>query len=443
MPQPNVHGRFVWQELIAKDTAASAAFYSKVVGWRTQAAPRTPEYTVFAVDGAGVAGLQPLSGDARGAGAVAHWLPYIGAQNVDETAAAAVRLGGKLIKAPYDLPDGGRVAEVADPQGASFGLYHSSHPGSAPADSQGPGQFSWQELATTDYEAAFDFYRELFGWQVMERMNMGDSMVYLIFGWDGAQRGGIYKSSKPGAGAFWLPYATVKDIDATVAAVAKAGGQVVNGPMPVPDGGRIAQLLDTNGAMFAVHALPSAAPAASAPKPEAAKPAALKPPKAQAIAKTAAPTKAAAPAAATAPATPAPKPADAAAPAAAPAPAAVKKSASPKPPVAAAPAAAKKRAAARKPAAATKSAAAAAAKKKLSKRASAAAAKPAARKAAAGKKPARKTRPKPAARKGRAAAVKRASAPLRARKPRRLARNVLAKNVRAKKKTALAARRKK
>jgi predicted enzyme related to lactoylglutathione lyase len=380
MAQPNVHGRFVWQELIVQDGAAAAAFYSKVVGWRTQAAPAMPEYTMFTAGTQGVGGMPRLPG---GAGVRAHWLPYIGAQDVDETAAAAVRLGGKLIKAPFDLPNGGRVAELTDPQGAGFGLYHSSQPGPAPSAPHTPGLFSWQELATTDYEAAFAFYRELFSWNVVERSNMGPSMVYLIFGWDGAQRGGIYKSTKPGSGAYWLPYVTVTDIDATVATVSKAGGQIVHGPVPVPGGGRIAQLLDPAGALFAVHMFASAQPAVSAPKPAPARPAAQ-------------PPKAAVPAAA-ASTTPAPKPPAAAAP---PKLAAVQTSA-PKPAVTKT---ADKKAAG-KPAAKT-------AVKKAVKKAAKKTAKKAAKKAA--KKPARKQaarkpipRKKPLKKKGKAAAAAR------------------------------------
>jgi predicted enzyme related to lactoylglutathione lyase len=323
MAQPNVHGRFVWQELNVQDTAAAAAFYSKVVGWHTQVPPGMPDYTMFtAGGGAGVGGLQKLAANAR-----PHWLPYLGAQDVDETATAAVRLGAKLLKAPFDLQTGGRIALLSDPQGAVFGLHHSSQPGPAPADPTKPGQFSWQELATTDYEAAFKFYAELFGWQVLDRMTMGPSNVYLIFGWDGQQQGGIYKPSKPGTATQWLPYATVTDIEATVATVAKAGGQVVHGPVPVPGGGRIAQLLDVGGALFAVHSFPSAASAAAAPKP-AAKPA---------------PAKAPAP---TAPAAAPAKPAAAKPPAAAPKPAAPAKAA-PKP---AAKQPAARKAAAKKPA---------------------------------------------------------------------------------------------
>ena len=61
---------------------------------------------------------------------------------------------------------------LADPQGAAFGVYK---PSTAMPDKATPsaGEFSWQELGTSDLEAAFEFYRELFGWQAIQRMDMG------------------------------------------------------------------------------------------------------------------------------------------------------------------------------------------------------------------------------------------------------------------------------
>jgi len=292
MAEPKLHGRFVWQELVVPDTAAASAFYSSLVGWRTESTPAMPDYPMFKAGGDAVAGLQQMAGG----GAGPHWLPYIGTRSVDETAAAAVRLGGKLTQAPTDLPSGGRIAVLADPQGAAFGIYHSSGPVPAAVDRTTLGQFSWQELVTSDFEAAISFYGELFGWQTIERMNMGPSMVYLIFGAEGHGVGGMANSSQPGSGAHWIPYATVADVEAALATVTASGGQILHGPVSVPDGGRILQLLDPAGAAFAVYAFPAKA-AAETPaekKPAAKKPPAKKPPAKKTVAPVAAAKKAAA-----------------------------------------------------------------------------------------------------------------------------------------------------
>ena len=50
----------------------------------------------------------------------------------------------------------------------------------------------------------------------------------------------------------WLYYTETSDLDAAIGRATKNGAKVLNGPMPVP-GGRIAQLMDPQGAAFALH----------------------------------------------------------------------------------------------------------------------------------------------------------------------------------------------
>ncbi len=266
MAQPSVQGSFVWQELMTGDTAAAGSFYPKVLGWRSQNSPHSSAYTMFATASGPVAGMMRLTDELRQKGVPPHWMPYIGADDVDATVAAAERLGAKVQHAPSDIENNvGRFAVLTDPQGAAFGIYKPGQAASGPAPgTPAPGQYSWHELATTDAEAAFEFYSKLFGWQVMQRMDMGAAGTYLIFGRDGLQRGGMYKLSRV-AGPHWLSYIEVASADAAAAAAREAGAKVVNGPMDVP-GGRIVQLTDPAGALFAVHS--SAKAAAAPPSPE-------------------------------------------------------------------------------------------------------------------------------------------------------------------------------
>ena len=72
----------------------------------------------------------------------------------------AERLGGKVVKSASDIPNMGRFAVLADPQGATFAVY--TPPGPPPEGSGGPsapGDSTGIELATTDYAAALDFWR--------------------------------------------------------------------------------------------------------------------------------------------------------------------------------------------------------------------------------------------------------------------------------------------
>ena len=59
----------------------------------------------------------------------------------------------------------------------------------------------------------------------------------------------------PGPSA-WLHYIDFAGVVATL--VTELGGQVFNGPMDAPDGNRVAQCLDPQGAAFALHSTPTA-----------------------------------------------------------------------------------------------------------------------------------------------------------------------------------------
>lgn len=268
MADQGIRGRFVWHELMTPDAAGAQSFYTKALGWTTQAWEQDPSYQMFAA----VSG--PLGGVFTDPNMAPQWLTYIGVDDVPAAAERVKSLGGKITKGPENLPSGGSYAVAVDPQGATFGLYGSS---ASHAKEQPPkqGEFSWHELATSDYRAAFQFYSQLFGWEKIVEHDMGPLGVYFIFGADGVQKGGMF--NKPAAmkgPPSWLGYVRVKDVNKTAAKVKAGRGTLINGPMEVPGGDWIAQFIDPYGAMFAVHTVASdvkkAAPAAAAPREESA-----------------------------------------------------------------------------------------------------------------------------------------------------------------------------
>jgi predicted enzyme related to lactoylglutathione lyase len=206
-----------------------------------------------------VAGIMELPAELP-ADVSSHWIQYIGTRDVDSTAEAAVRAGGSILKSPIDMKGAGRYAVLSDPQGAVFAIID---PENARPESVGIpplGTFSWHELATSDNEAAFAFYSGLFGWDAMERMDMGPNTgIYLVFGQNGVQRGGMYiKPADWPAPPNWMPYVHVPNVDASVANLESVGGTMLVEPMDVPGGSRIASLTDPFGAPFAIHSFPAA-----------------------------------------------------------------------------------------------------------------------------------------------------------------------------------------
>ena len=110
-----------------------------------------------------------------------------------------------------------------------------------------PGRFSWNELVTTDVEAATTFYTGLFGWTTTPF-----SPEYTLFQQEGQGVGGLMKSPQPGMPAQWVAYVTVENVDATAAKAAETGGKVMLPPTDIPTIGRIAVLIDPQGAPIGV-----------------------------------------------------------------------------------------------------------------------------------------------------------------------------------------------
>jgi predicted enzyme related to lactoylglutathione lyase len=305
MTDDTIRGRFVWHDLLTPNSAGAHEFYAKAVGWQTQAWEQDGSYLMFA----GPSG--PIGGTVETRATAPQWLPYISTADVDATVEAATRLGAQVQTPATALPNGGRFAALIDPQGAPFGI-HASSAEPAPEAAPQPGEFSWHELSTSVAPSiAFGFYAALFDWDEISQHDMDPMGMYLIFGRNGKQLGGMFdkgSAGKPGS-AYWLGYVSVTDLDATVAQAKAARGSLLHGPMDVPGGDRIAQLMDPHGAFFALHmaAAASKAPARpaakppkaakppvpkqAAPKQAAPKPAAKKPPAKKAPARKSAPKK--------------------------------------------------------------------------------------------------------------------------------------------------------
>ena len=272
MSNADIRGRFIWHELVTTDPDAASDFYSKVLPWKTQDSGM-PSYTLWVAGKTQVGGLTGLP-DGAEAGTPPHWIVYIATEDVDATVAEAERLGGKVVKSASDIPNMGRFAVLADPQGATFAVYTPPGPppeGGRPAG--GPGEFNWHELATTDYAAALEFYVALFGWEKGPTHDMGSMGMYQIINLAGAQVGGIYNLHAPSTPPHWLSYAGVVDCAKATTAAKAAGARVINGPMEVPGGSWISMLMDPQGGAFAVVEPPRVA--AQKPAPKAKKPKAV------------------------------------------------------------------------------------------------------------------------------------------------------------------------
>ena len=250
----NFHGRFAWYELITTEAEAAKEFYSKVMGWGVlDASLPDRAYTLFAAGNDLVSGLMDWPEEGQRTGGKPAWIGYIGVDDVDATAGRIRDLGGTVHVPPTDVINVSRFSIFADPQTARLGLLRwARSPLQKPADLGTIGQVGWHELLASDWQKAFAFYSELFGWQSADA-DIGEMGTYQLFSSGGQALGGMVTKAPVVPAPFWLYYFNVGDVDAAARRVKAAGGQIFNGPVQLPGGNRIIQCSDPQGIIFALR----------------------------------------------------------------------------------------------------------------------------------------------------------------------------------------------
>jgi uncharacterized protein len=235
-------GKFVWHEQVSPDPKQAQDFYTQLLGWSTEVfKPGEIDYTMISSGGQSHGGFaKALEGAPP-----PHWLSHIRVENVDESVEKANRAGGKLAAGPFEMGEVGRMAIIADPQGAYVSVYQPEG-----EDSAAEGVFVWDELGTTDADGAQRFYEDVFGWTTSD---MGpDYGGYRVFNRGETGIAGVMTLPDDSAPPHWKPYVGVDDPDGIAAKAAELGGTVLMEPMDVPNVGRLAVLRDPQGATFGI-----------------------------------------------------------------------------------------------------------------------------------------------------------------------------------------------
>jgi len=115
----NEPGTPIWNELVSPDLPTATRFYEQVLGvtWRSQEM-QEGDYLMLLVGERPVGGAMPPMAE----GVPPHWNVYFNVASVDEAVATAERLGGRVVAPAFDVAEVGRMAVLADPQGAMFNL---------------------------------------------------------------------------------------------------------------------------------------------------------------------------------------------------------------------------------------------------------------------------------------------------------------------------------
>ncbi|MDK1472982.1 VOC family protein [Streptomyces sp. 549] len=162
--RPGSLNEFCWMDLKTRDTAGTAAFFAKTLGWRFAVDEDDWRKAVkISAGGHLIGSVSDLANPVYPPGTPAHVAYYLAVDDVDRRTQAATAKGARLVLPPFDAGDQGRIATLVDPVGAAFSLWQARHfagwtypPGTAGAPHR-------MVLACDQPDRARDFYRELTG----------------------------------------------------------------------------------------------------------------------------------------------------------------------------------------------------------------------------------------------------------------------------------------
>jgi predicted enzyme related to lactoylglutathione lyase len=256
-----------WIDTSQPDPAAAAAFYTGLFGWECENVMPDGTYLMGRIRGADVAAVSQLQ---DGAPPAARWNTYIQVDSADDSAGKVTAAGGTVLQGPFDVPQAGRMAVCADPEGAVFMLWQpGEHRGARVVNEHGALNFN--TLRTRDPERAAEFYGAVFGWQTLTLI--GGALMWTLPGYGDhleeatpglrEQMAGMGAPAgfadvvaaldpigdEPHVDAHWSVTFGVDDADAAAARAAELGGRVLAPPFDAP-WVRMTVIADPAGATF-------------------------------------------------------------------------------------------------------------------------------------------------------------------------------------------------
>lgn len=237
-----------WFDLMTSDAEAARAFYGGLFGWDFDV--QGAEYGHYAIamkDGRVAAGLGQIPPDG---GFPPSWTVYFAVESADRTLELAQSHGGQVFVPAMDVGTQGRMAIIADPTGAVFGVWQpNEHQGATIV--QDPGSMAWCEVNTRDSAAARAFYEKVFGLNSKKIESPGTDYHTLHLG-EMTVAGVLQMTAEWGElPPHWMAYFAAADITGAVTRIGELGGRVMHGPFETPYG-PMAVAMDPQGAVFSI-----------------------------------------------------------------------------------------------------------------------------------------------------------------------------------------------
>jgi uncharacterized protein len=224
-------------EVGAAEHGPLVGFYGELFGWEMETI--ADGYTLIDTRGGG-----GLIGGVGRSNTGDPWATfYVEVDDLQATLERAEALGGRTVVPVIELP-GMAFAMFDDPDGLLVGLMRAGATADAvtraPSDGDGAA-VDWFEVLGSDAGRSQAFYRELFGWDVP-----GGAYGQVSAGIGGGIGAG-------GENRWATVYASVPDVEATLARAGSLGGTRVYGPNPVDDHTETGAFRDPAGNLFGVY----------------------------------------------------------------------------------------------------------------------------------------------------------------------------------------------
>jgi len=250
-----VPGKIIWHDLLTHDVEASKRFYGELFGWEFEAV--SAGYTLIRHEGRMIGGMIDTIA-LNGRNDISQWIAVMSVADIDAAVATVESNGGKVIGEPRDLQRRGRIAVVADAEGALFAMLQTKD--GDPADHEPVvNGFLWDEAWTRDPESATTFYAALTGLEVRRFGKDGaddDAAGYKVLRDEQRPRFGLLPHPLEGLGPVWVSYLRVEDPAAICERVAALGGRVIVAAQARPIGGEVAMIAGPSGAGIALQTWP-------------------------------------------------------------------------------------------------------------------------------------------------------------------------------------------
>ena len=123
-----VDGTLCWADLSTPDQNSAGDFYAKLFGWKIMKEDEDPAHNYHHIANGEdfIGGIPPASH--RDPRTPPHWLIYFSVSDCEGVVTRAKGLGAKVYVPPMNIEDLGRMAVLADPQGAAFAIFQASRP---------------------------------------------------------------------------------------------------------------------------------------------------------------------------------------------------------------------------------------------------------------------------------------------------------------------------